>query len=78
MDRGERSVESKCIFYEGGDCYFVQSNPGKCSFCFNFTTPDRGASKGRVKPLYSMFDYLRGQDESDLIFPEGNYLQETL
>jgi hypothetical protein len=78
MEKRESSIEARCIFYEDGNCYFVQSSPGKCSFCFNFTTTERGVSKGRVKPLYSMFDYLRGQDESELIFPEGNYLQETL
>ena len=78
MKEDEKSAESSCLFYEGGRCYFIISSPDQCSFCFNFTTTDRGPSKGKTKPLYSMFDYLRGKNETDLIFPEGAYLQGTL
>jgi hypothetical protein len=72
------SMESMCIFHKDGDCYILESAPGKCSFCFNFSTTEKPGGKGKNKPIYSMFDYLRSRNETDLIFPSGNYVQDTL
>lgn len=72
------SVETKCIFYQDGTCYLIESSLAECSFCFNFLTVEKPGGKGKTKPLYSMFDYLRSRNETDLIFPSGDYLQDTL
>ena len=56
----------------------VSSFETKCSICFNFLTPYRPERSKKIKPLYSLFDYIEAEGNTDNLFPNGNEVQSTL
>lgn len=74
----EQSIESKCIFHEEGMCLLHENFPTKCKLCFNFASVHRLISKGKIKPIYTLSDYLDATGQGDLLYPKDETLQDTL
>jgi len=70
------SMEEECVFNREGKCYFLESHVKPCTLCFNFKT-FRMIGKKR-KMYYNIFDYLKENNMSDNLFPEGNTEQDSL
>lgn len=72
------SVEENCIFHEAGMCIMHQGYHTKCSLCFNFASVSNPGEKGKVKPMYNLFDYLKAKGGSNVLFPSDDSVQTTL
>lgn len=72
------SLESQCMYYEGSRCYLHASFPTECHLCFNFSSANKVIDRGKIKPFYTLFDYLRSTGTRDIIFPKKNDFQRTL
>lgn len=75
---GDRSIEQNCIYHREGKCTFHSAFVTDCRLCFNFKSVVNVAGKGKVKALYSFFDYLDSTGLSTVMFPEGDEVQTTL
>lgn len=75
---GDKSIEQNCIFHSNGECTFHASFTTKCRLCFNFKSTVNVAGKGKVKPVYDFFDYLKARNLASIMFPEGDQVQTTL
>ncbi|OWP56913.1 MAG: hypothetical protein B2I17_03425 [Thermoplasmatales archaeon B_DKE] len=56
----------------------AQSFVSTCTLCFNFLTPYRPEKTRKIKPLYSIFDFIEAEGNTDNLFPSGNDVQSTL
>ncbi len=66
------------MFNEGGTCFLHAGFPVKCNLCFNFSTATRIVEKGKTKPYYTLYDYIRSTGDIRKIFPTGESIQKTL
>lgn len=72
------SIESTCIFHDSGMCNMHQGFQTRCSLCFNFSSVHNPGEKGKTKPLYNIFDYLKAKGGSSALFPSDDSVQTTL
>lgn len=72
------SLQSQCMFYSESKCYFHASFPTECHLCFNFSTPYKLSTKGKIKPVYTLFDQIRASGDRELFFPKKDSFQRTL
>lgn len=75
---GKGSVEENCIHHSKGNCIFHAGFVTKCTLCFNFRSVVNVAGKGKTKPVYNFFDYLKSTGRGNVLFPEGDEVQTTL
>ncbi len=76
----DKPLNTTCIHYRDGDCYFVVSNPTKCKLCFNFTTFDPEVKKkyGITDPVVTLYSILKEDKVMRAMFPEsGDAVQTT-
>ena len=71
------SLESQCMFYENSQCYFHAAFRTDCHICFNFSSAYRITERGKTKPFYTLFDYIRASGNRDIIFPKRDTFQQT-
>ena len=74
----EQSIDSKCIFHEKGMCLLHEGFPTRCRLCFNFASVHRFISKGKIKPIYTLSDYLDATGQGNILYPKDETIQDTL
>ncbi len=76
----DKPLNTTCMHYREGKCYFVVSNPTKCKLCFNFVTTDPEIKKkyGITDPVVTLYDIIKEDKVMRAMFPEsGDAVQTT-
>ncbi len=74
----DSSVETLCIFHEKGMCLLHEGAPTRCELCFNFASVHRPSTKGKIKPIYKLQDYLDATGHGSILYPKDESVQVTL